>query len=74
MKYNARCTLQAVHMKTGKVIEVCQFDSEVGTNPILIEAESQEEADEKWSKRCMLEAMTTGALQARKDFQKGKWK
>jgi hypothetical protein len=74
MKYAARCTLQAIPRNSDIIIDMCQFDSDVGSNPILIEAESQEEADEKWAKRCIIEAMTGGAEQVRKDYQKGKWK
>jgi hypothetical protein len=70
MKYNATCTLQAVHIKTGKVIDVCQFDS----SPLEIEASSQEDADEKWSRRCLIEAMCSGSDIARKEYKQGKWK
>jgi hypothetical protein len=74
MKYNATCTLQAIHLKTGKMIDMCQFDSSVGNNHIMIEAESQEKADEKWSRICINEALHTGAEQARKDYKRGKWR
>jgi hypothetical protein len=70
VKYNATCTLQAVHIKTMKVIDIVQFDS----SPLEIEAKSQEEADEKWSKRCLMEAMCSASDKVRREYQKGKWK
>jgi hypothetical protein len=74
MKFNATCTLQAIHIKTGKVFDMCQFDSEAGDKPLQIEAVSQEEADEKWSRRCLIEVMHTAKDRVKKDYREGKWK